>query len=294
LHNFENKIAEGKVVKRNKEKFGAFGNYIKDFKAFWHWMQRTEKVTEDITSDLSSKTDKPAWVYLSEAQAKKFFNKLNSYYRVICWFMYDSGARVTEANSIQIRHFSKDFKQVTIPEEAAKTFERTINLKLCSDLIKEYVANENLKDDDFLFSKDLWTTNKYLKENCGKLFGKDKISNARAKGNYGNFTLYDIRHNSACFWLNRYPTQSALMYRMGWKSADKIEYYTNFLGQGDKLTDGDMISGEDKPKLYLLEKEVGELKGDNQKMREQMKELLELVNEMTTKTLEVDRRVNGR
>ena len=254
------KVKDGKIRKRDGKNFTAFGNYIKDFKAFWGWMIRTDKVKEDILKFASSSTDKPSWVFLTEEEIKIFFNNLIPYYRVITWFMYDTGARVTEANSIQIKHFSKDFKQVTIPEEASKTFGRTINLKLCSDLIKEYVQTNKLKEDDFLFSKDLFTINKYLKVNCGKRFGIDKISDPKAKGKYGNFTLYDIRHNSACFWLNRYPTHKDLMYRMGWKNSDKVDYYTGFLGQSDKLSDADMISGEDKPKLYQLEKENQEIK----------------------------------
>lgn len=283
----ERDISEGKILKRNGEKFTAFGDYIKDFKAFYNWLIRTERVTIKQLSDnilfySSSKTDKPKWVYLTEEEAKTFFNGLMPYYRTIGWFMYDTGARVTEANSIQIKHFSKDFKQVTIPDEASKTFGRTINLKLCSDLIKEYIKDNNLKDDDFLFQKDLWTTNKYLKEHCGKKFGKDKVSHHKAGGMYGNFTLYDIRHNSACFWLNRYPTHKDLMYRFGWKQADKVDYYTAFLGQADKLSDADMITQTDKPKLYLLENDNKELKSQVEKLQKKFDNVLEVLTQKAT------------
>lgn len=273
----EKEIEEGKIKKRDGKNFSAFGNYIKDFKAFWNWLIRTERVKENILVFSSSRTDKPSWVYLSEEQIKNFFNNLMPYYRAMCWFMYDTGARVTEANSVQIKHFSKDFKQVTIPDEASKTFGRTINLKLSVDLIKDYIELNKLKEDDFLFSKDLFTMNKYLKVNCGKKFGADKISDPKAKGKYGNFTLYDIRHNSACFWLNRYPTHSALMYRMGWKNADKVDYYTSFLGQADKLTDADMVSAQDKPKIYELETEIKKLKEDRIKAKQELKETIDLI-----------------
>jgi integrase len=283
----ERDIDSGKILKKNGKKFGAFGNYIKDLKAFWGWMIRTGKAKENILIFSSSKTDKPSWVYLTEEQAKNFFNNLIPYYRMISWFMYDTGSRVTEANSIQIKHFSKDFKQVTIPDEAAKTFGRTINLKLCSDLIKEYVQLNNLKEEDYLFQRDLFAMNKYLKTNCGKKFGKDKISDPKAKGKYGTFTLYDIRHNSACFWLNRYPTHSALMYRMGWKNADKVDYYTGFLGQADKLTDADMVSAQDKPKIYELEKNLEKQKSISES---QKKDLSELKNQTS---LVLRRIING-
>ena len=273
----ERDVDSGKILKKNGGKFKAFGNYIKDLKAFWNWGLRTGKFKENILIYSSSKTNKPAWVYLTEKQAKSFFNNLIPYYRMVAWFMYDSGARVTEANSIQIKHFSKDFKQVTIPDEAAKTFGRTINLKLSSDLVKDYVKLNKLKEEDFLFQKDLFTMNKYLKENCGRRFGKDKISNPKAKGKYGSFTLYDVRHNAACFWLNRYPTHSALMYRMGWKNSDKVDYYTGFLGQADKLTDADMVLTEDKPKIYELEKKLEKLKKENKDLLEGF---VEIANEV--------------
>jgi len=259
LHKFERDIEQGKILKRNKEKFTAFGNYVKDFKVFWSWLLRTNKVKENITEDITSKTDKPSWVYLTEAQIKKFFNRLSLDYKTICWFMYDTGMRVTEANSIMIKDFSNDFTQVTISDESAKTFGRTINLKLCTQLIKEFVKEHNLKDDDFFFIKKPFTINKYLKYHCLKIFG-DKESNPKARGNYKDFTMYDIRHNSACYWFNRYPTHKGLMYRFGWRKSDKIEYYSQFLGVADEIKDSDMILGEDKTKLYQLEEGMKELK----------------------------------
>lgn len=270
MTSLQKKITDGKIKKRTKANFKAFGNYIKDFKAFWNWMIRTNRITENITRYSSSSTDKPSWVFLGEDKAKKFFNSLLPFYRMATFFMYDSGMRVTEGNSIQIKHFSKDFKQVIIPDEAAKTFGRTINLKLCSDLIKQYVQDNNMKDEDFLFQKDLWAMNKYLKKHCRKMFGEG-ISDIKAKGKYSEFTLYDIRHNSACFWLNRYPTPSSLMYRFGWQNSDKIGYYSDFLGQADKLTDSDMIAAEDKSKLTILERQFEEMKKELEYVKDELK-----------------------
>ncbi len=264
LHELQDKIDNGIIKKRNNQPFKQFGNYIKDFKVFWHWLQRTKKVKNDITIDISAKTSKPDWVYLDEEQIKKFFNKLNFDMRVICWFMYDSGARVTESNSLKVENFSNEFTQVDIPDEVSKTFGRTINLKICSQYLKEYVAEHKLQPSDYLFRKGLFGMNKYLKYWCGKIFGKDKVSSPKAKGLYGHFTLYDIRHNSSCYWLNRYPTHKGIMYRFGWKNADKIEYYSAFLGVQDELTDNDMVIGEDKNKIYKLEDSIKKLEKKNE------------------------------
>ena len=200
------------------------------------------------------------------------FNQLSFDYRVYCFFLYDSGMRVTEANSIQIKNFNDDFTQVSISDEVAKTFGRDINLKLSSQLLKEFVKEHNLKPDDYLFQKQVFTINKYLRYHCGKLFGKDKISNSKSKGLYGNFTMYDIRHNSSCFWFNKYPTHKGLMYRFGWRKADKIEYYSEFLGVSDEITDTDMIVGEDKDKIFKLEAKIKEFE-------EKQKERIEKIEE---------------
>jgi len=260
LHNLERDISQGKILKRNGKKYTAFGNYIKDFKVFWGWLLRTKKVKDDVVEDISSKTDKPSWVYLGEKDIKKFFNRLTLDYRTICWFMYDTGMRVTEANSIQILNFSEDFKQVTIPDEASKTFGRTISLKICSELIRDYVKSNNLQPEDYLFQKKPFTINKYLRYHCGKIFGKEKVSNQKSKGRYGEFTMYDIRHNAVCYWFNRYPTHKGLMYRFGWRKPDKIEYYSDFLGVADEIKDEDMLLGEDKTELYKVSLELEKVK----------------------------------
>lgn len=267
LHKLEKDVEDGKILKRNKQKFRSFGNYTKDFKVFWNWGMRTGRFKEDIIEDISTKTNKPVWVYLTDEQVKSFFNRLDFDYRVICWFLYDSGMRVTEANSIQIKDFNEDFTQVTISDEAAKTFGRTINLKLCSQYIKEYIQMHGLQDEDYLIQKQTYAINKYLRYHCLKMFG-DKISHPKSKGNYKHFTMYDIRHNAACFWFNKYSTQKGLMYRMGWRDPSKIEYYSEFLGASDELTDSDMIIGEDKNKLILLEQQNKDMQKDIEMLKQ--------------------------
>ncbi len=276
LHLLEKEVGEGKIKTKNGKNFIAFGNYIKDFKVFWNWGLRTKVFEENIVEDISSKTDKPSWVYLTEEQVKKLFNDLKTEYRTYCWFLYDSGARVKEAINIKVSDFSKDFTQVTIREESAKTFSRTINLKLSVGLIKEFVKEHNLGDNDFLFIQIPNTINRVLKYKCGKLFGVGKISHPKSKGTYDKFTMYDIRHNSVCYWFNRYPTQKGIMYRFGWRKADKIEYYSEFLGVADEIKDSDMILGEDKTKLYKLEEE-------NKKLAERIDQVERLIKQLAGK-----------
>jgi len=125
-----------------------------------------------------------------------------------------------------------------------------------------------------------------LKYHCARIFGGNKVSNPTSKGEYGNFTLYDIRHNSACYWFNRYPTQKGLMYRFGWRKADKIEYYSNFLGVADEITDDDLILAQDKNKLYKLEAEVEKMKNNNKLMLNTIKKETALMMENMKKSSE--------
>jgi len=256
IHAFEKEIREGKIKKRNEQPFSAFGNYIKDFKSFWGWMVRTGKVTEDITIDLTRKTKKPSWVYLTESQFKKLANRFNPDYKALTWFMYDTGLRVTEAYSIQIKNFDKDFTELTIPEDVAKTFGRVITLKLCITLIKEFVKFHNLGPDDYLFIKKTPAFNKYLRELSKKLFGSGE---SKARETYDKFSLYDIRHNSSCYWLKRYQNIRGLKYRMGWRREEMATYYHEFLGLSDEIKDEDMILAEDKDKLKKMEERMDNL-----------------------------------
>ena len=255
IHNFDKKVRDGKIKKRNGKPFTAFGNYIKNFKTFWGWLVRTERVKENITIDLTKQTKKPSWVYLTETQFKQLANRCNPDYKTLTWFMYDAGLRVTEAYSIQVKNFDNDYSELTIPDEVAKTFGRVIKLKICTNLIKEFIKYHNLGPDDYLFIKKTAAFNKYLRELSKKLFGDGE---SKARETYDKFSLYDIRHNSSCYWLKRYQKDRNLMYRMGWNRQEMILYYSEFLGLSDEISDEDMVLSEDKNKLAKIEEKMKE------------------------------------
>ena len=255
IHNFDKKVRDGKIKKRNGKPFTAFGNYIKNFKTFWGWLVRTGRVKENITIDLTKQTKKPSWVYLTETQFKQLANRCNPDYKTLTWFMYDAGLRVTEAYSIQVKNFDNDYSELTIPDEVAKTFGRVIKLKICTNLIKEFIKYHNLGPDDYLFIKKTAAFNKYLRELSKKLFGDGE---SKARETYDKFSLYDIRHNSSCYWLKRYQKDRNLMYRMGWNRQEMILYYSEFLGLSDEISDEDMVLSEDKNKLAKIEEQMKE------------------------------------
>lgn len=276
IHKFCKKVEDGEIKKKDGKKFAAFGNYIKDLKTFCGWLLRTKRVKENISIDLSKRNDKkPAWVYLTEEQFKDMANRAIPDYRALIWFFYDAGCRVTEGYSLKVKNFRKDFTELEIPQEVAKTFGRVITLKICSSLIKEYVKNNNLKPEDLFIIKQAPAFNKYLREHCKKILG-DGESPARAK--YSEFSIYSIRHNAACYWLKRYKELRGLKYRMGWSREEQATYYHEFLGMSDEISDEDMLTQEDINKLQKMENKMkkydaamSELKNVIKEMRAEMK-----------------------
>ncbi len=269
IHQLIHDMRKGIILRDNGKPFLAPGEYVKDFKAFWGWLRRTGRASEDITCDLRrSDGRKPPWVYLTEDEFKTLANRAIYDYRVLMWFMYDTGMRVTEAYSIRVKDFSSEFARLSIRNEYAKTFGRTINLKLCPRLLREFVKSHDLGPDDFIFIKKPAAFNKYLRHLAQRTFGN---SETPARKPYNKMRLYDIRHNACCYWLKRYPTRQGLMYRMGWSREKEIQYYSEFLGLSDQISDEDMVTAEDKTNY---EKRIDALEREKEETNELVKELI--------------------
>jgi len=272
LFAFFTDMRNGVVKRLNGVPYKSISDYVKDIKAFWHWYMKVNRKKgieiKDITLDLDATKEKPDWVYLTEEQIKQLCSHASYRYEVLMWFLFDTGIRApTELMNVKVSDLFNDFKELNIREETSKTFGRRIKLMLCSSLIKEYVKQLGLKSEDYLFKIDYGGINKYLRSLARKLFG-NKISPAGQK--YSQLTLYDFRHNSCCYWLPRYKSESALKYRFGWKKSEKIHYYTEFLGMRDTITQDDMLV--DLTKTELEQKII---KSDQEKsiMREEMADM---------------------
>jgi hypothetical protein len=271
------------ILKKNDGKnYISPRNFVKDFKTFWHWWIKVNKKEgielKDITSDLDNSGDKPEWVYLTEEQVKKICNEAKYEYRVLIWFLFDTGIRSpTELMNVKVSDLFNNFKELNIREETSKTFGRRIKLMICSDLIREYVKTKSLQKDDCLFTTSPAATNKYLKRLAKRVLGDEK---SPAGSTYANLTMYDFRHCSCCYWLPRYKSESALKYRFGWKSSDKIHYYSEMLGMKDTISEDDMLVDITKMELEKridkTEKENQMLKEDNEIMKHQIAQIAEL------------------
>ena len=103
--------------------------------------------------------------------------------------------------------------------------------------------------------------NKRLKQIGALVFG-DKATIGRKAGK--DLTMYDFRHSSACYWLPRYKSRNALLYRFGWKREEEIHYYTALLGMKDTISEEDMLLNTTRTdiekELVKTRKEVKEMK----------------------------------
>ncbi|MBU2576471.1 MAG: site-specific integrase [Nanoarchaeota archaeon] len=293
LFEFFQDLRSGKIARRDGKTFKSVKDFAKDFKAFWHWYQkRNKKIGNDIfdiSADLDVTGEKPEWVYLTEDEIKKLAEASKYYYKVLIWFLFDSGIRApTELMNIKVSDFFNDFKELNIRQEISKTFGRRVKLLICHQLIKEFVKNNNLGNDSYLFTTMPYDVNKYLKRLGKRVLGDEK---SPAGEKYSNITMYDFRHCSCCYWLPRYKSESALKYRFGWKKSEKIHYYSELLGMKDTISEEDLLIDVTKIELERridkAEKENQMLKEDNEQMKIQIATIAQLTAEMYAQMKEI-------
>jgi len=289
LFSFFADMRNGKIKRKDKKKYKSVQDYVKIFKAFWHWYQKASKKQSieihDITADLDTSGTKPEWVYLNEKQVKTLCNKAKYDYKVLIIFLFDTGIRSpTELINIKVSDLYSDCKELHIREEISKTFGRRIKLMICSQLLKEYIENKKFKPEDYLFPINPYITNRYLKRLGESVFGNKK---SLAGQKYSELTLYDFRHISCCYWLPRYKSESALKYRFGWKKSDKIHYYSELLGMKDTISEEDLLidvtKTELEKRLTKTEQENELRKDEFKRMKKEVEEVRELAENVRSK-----------
>ncbi len=282
-------MRNGEIKTRENKIYKSVQDYAKNFKAFWHWYQKVNRKKgidiPDITIDLDTSGNKPDWVYLTEEQIRELCEKAKYGYKVLMMFLFDTGIRApTELVNIRVADLSQDCKELNIRDEISKTFGRRIKLLLCTNLLKDYIKDNNLTSNDYLFPISPVVVNRYLKRLGRKLFG-DIESLAGQK--YSELTMYDFRHNACCYWLPRYKSESALKYRFGWKNSDKIHYYSELLGMKDTISEDDLLvditKTEIEQKLAKSEKEKEIIQERLNRVEEELKIVLGRLNITNTK-----------
>ncbi|MDP4012080.1 MAG: site-specific integrase [Candidatus Nanoarchaeia archaeon] len=255
----------GAIGKDNGGKYKSTRDFVKDLKSFWHWYQKyifetKNKHLLDITLSLdTSKDEKPKWVWIKQEDLEKLANNSTQYkYKVMLYLLFESGIRApSELFNVKVKDliFKEDFALLHV--RYSKTFERKIKLFFSISVLKGWINSQNLKPEDHLFNLSAGKTNQYLKRLGKRVLGKE-------------FTMYDLRHSSAVYWLPRCKTESAMMYRFGWKKADKIFYYSEFLGMRDTTQQEDLYVDTTKTEL---ENEITKEKQKREMLESQMEDM---------------------
>lgn len=281
----------GRIRKINDEPYKSTSDYIKDFMAFWHWHMKCmkkyhKKFVEDITEDLCQNSKRKSnFRYFTVDDLKKMSDGAKYEYKIIMWFLFDSGVRApSELVNLRVKDIKQlknsDKLELTIRDEVSKTFGRKIKLMLSHQLTKDYIKRKKLQPEDFLFKISPPVANKYLKKIGFLALGigipvyvsrvKDGKEYKELSSVKNGVTLYDFRHCSACHWVVRYKQETALRYRFGWKKPEMIEYYSNFMGMKDTIQDEDL---EDADTRTQLQKELESQKQKNELLEEQMQSM---------------------
>ncbi len=288
------RMRDGEIKGRSRKKvpIRAAGTYVKAFKSFWHWYERTQRKkgisVTDITIDLDGRDEKPKFNYITIDDLNRLCNEANFFYRTMMLFLFDSGIRApTEMMNIRVCDLEWNEKDshyiLTIRDEVSKTFGRRIKLLLCSAVLREYITNRRLRPETYLFTKQPCRVNQYLKNlanrvlQIGQFKGSTQMKNGKYKVIADGLTMYDFRHASACYWLPRYKSESALKYRFGWKKSDMIHYYTELLGMTDTIQEDDLYVDVAKTEL---ERQLQEKSNDIVLLQEQVKNQDEALKEV--------------
>jgi len=142
---FFNGMRNGTIKRVDGREYQSVVDFVKNFKAFWHWYMKVSKKKgidiPDITLDLDTSNQKPKWVYLTEEQIRNLCDNAKFEYRVLIMFLFDSGVRSpTELINIKVSDFYDDYKEVMISDEISKTFGRRIKLICLSHHLLSYIG----------------------------------------------------------------------------------------------------------------------------------------------------------
>jgi integrase len=301
IHDFFDAVKKGIIKKQNGGIYGkSVRDQIKAFRALWNWYMKAQrklynetngkkgKLIIDITEELSADKNGDDFVYFTLEQLKQMMPYFSKEEQVRLLFMFDTIIRSpTELMNVKVSDIHDDFEQLTIRDEVAKTYGRTIKLLLCSEELKKYVERNELKQDDYLFNFIPSNFNKKLKQVSEKILGTGMSKGGES---YHKISLYDFRHSGACHWrLGAYKTKiDALMYRGGWSNLSTLNYYTKKIGMRDSIEKSDLLIDVDRTELEKLKeknsallKRVYGLGQDIQKLAAKRVKSDEILNALT-------------
>lgn len=259
-------------------------DYVKRFLAFWNWWKKKNRkegvIVQDILLDLKDfqKEDdnESNFVWINKEEYDKFRSYFDEDKQTILMFCFDSIIRApTELLSLRTENIYEKGDEVwlEIPKSISKTIGRKFNLVYSGELILKYIKKHNKKQGEYLFDFSPTLFNQEMQKIAKQIF-KDKKSEGGEF--FKNITLYDLRHSGAIHFRQLFQqtgqSLDLLRERGGWSNFRMIDYYTKRLGLDGHISKEKLLLEEDKTKL---EKELDLVKGNQKKMAEFMRLMLE-------------------
>lgn len=273
---FFNDMRTGVIKKKDGGIYASVPDYTNVFCSFWHWYIKTNrkkgKAVIDITEDIDKRRDEqPAFVYITKPQLDEFLAYFSKEDQLKLLFVFDSLIRSpTELFSLKAGDIYEQNNKVFvhIAKEISKTkvFDRENELYLCGEEMLKYIKEKNLRPQEPLFNFNYLGFTQEMQRAAKTLFG-NKMSHPKAKGMFGQITLYDLRHSGSIHLrqlIHKRPafmSLDSLRQRGGWTDLKMLNYYTSFLGLTSEMNKGELLLEEDKTKM---EKELETLKKNNQ------------------------------
>lgn len=277
IQNLFSDMERGVILTSKGEKYMSVADYVKVFKAFWHWYMKVNrkegKSVMDITEDLNTSYNETKFVYFTKDDLDKMLPYLNKKEQTILAFAFDSIIRCpTEILSLKVKDIYEEDGDVwvNVPQEISKIRGRSFNLLFSGKAILEHIKENNLKPNDQLFDFSSPYMNWKLQKIAEQIWG-DKISHPKAGELYKKITLYDARHSGTIhlrLLAKDNPSDvslDAIRERGGWTDFKMLNYYSRFIGLDGKINKQGLMIKKDK---HELEIQVDNLKKQMQMFQE--------------------------
>lgn len=248
-HVFFDDLENGKIRRLDGEKYEGLNNFLKNIKPFWGWYCRIKKndgiIIESPFEGIGKFKRVNSFCYFTLDQLMQVLSRFNEDEKALLLFAFDSLVRFPkEGANILGKDVTVDNKwDVWVNVRISKTYTRKFNLTFSADAIKKYIKRKNISSDKPFFL-DYASTEKYserLHKKIQKAF-ISKFGTEETPGGlpFNRITLYSFRHSGAAHLRKQGVPIDKILYRAGWKSLERLNYYDKMLGCNGKLTPEDV------------------------------------------------------
>ena len=165
----------------------------------------------------------------------------SEYWKALISFLFDSGARISEAMSLRWRDltFTVDGIKTSIPNIKIRAASRPVILPVCMNYMKNLKTFSGGKPDDIIFNKDY----RFMARHIHKI--KERAAVACPSLTYKKVGFHMFRHASATESVRRNIRISTLKHKYGWSEKSNVYNRYVHLSETDHLEEIMRIAGKE-------------------------------------------------